>query len=281
MRLLEYNTDSEFSLTQFFDNIPPYAILSHTWGPQEVTFGDMVNGNGTSKTGFDKIRFCGEQARRDGLHYFWVDTCCIDKSSSAELAEAINSMFRWYHDAAKCYVFLLDVLGNTVESKDQSRQRPWESAFRKSRWFTRGWTLQELIAPASVEFFSKDRERLGDKKSLERLICEITRIPSKALRGSPLADFSATERLSWAETRQTTREEDMAYSLLGIFNVYMPLIYSEGGENAVGRLREAIDRKEKGILFLFNRELSYIEVTNLNRDQIRELFDPVQSLCSL
>jgi hypothetical protein len=94
MRLLECKNDGEFSLTQFFGDIPRYAILSHTWGPEEVNFRDMMEGNGTSKTGFDKIRFCGEQARRDGLQYFWVDTCCIDKSSSAELSEAINSMFR-------------------------------------------------------------------------------------------------------------------------------------------------------------------------------------------
>jgi hypothetical protein len=254
MRLLQYNNEGEFSLTQFFDNIPRYAVLSHTWGPEEVNFRDMMEGNGTSKTGFDKIRFCGEQARRDGLQYFWVDTCCIDKSSSAELAEAINSMFRWYRDAAKCYVFLSDVPRADVDITDQSHQLPWESAFQISRWFTRGWTLQELIAPTSVEFFSKNRELLGDKKSLERHICEITRIPSKALRGSPLAEFSATERMSWAETRQTTREEDIAYSLLGIFDVHMPLIYGEGRVNAVGRLREAIDRKEKGILFSFDRE---------------------------
>jgi Heterokaryon incompatibility protein (HET) len=236
MRLLEYNEDGEFSLTEFLDDIPAYAILSHTWGPEEVTFEDMVGGNMTSKTGFDKIRFCGEQARHDGLHYFWVDTCCINKSSSAELAEAINSMFRWYRNAAKCYVFLTDVLSNTVESNDQSRQLPWESAFRDSRWFKRGWTLQELIAPTSVEFFTKDRERLGDKKSLEQLICEITGIPSEALQGSPLADFSVTERKLWAKTRQTTREEDISYSLLGIFEVYMPLIYSEGRANAMERL---------------------------------------------
>ena len=140
MRLV-YNNDGKFSLMQFFDDIPRYAILSHTWGPQEVTFGDMMDGNRTSKTGFDKIRFCGEQARRDGLLYFWVDTCCIDKTSSAELAEAINSMFRWYRDAAKCYVFLSDVPRPTVDSEDLPYQLPWESAFRTSRWFTRGWTL--------------------------------------------------------------------------------------------------------------------------------------------
>jgi hypothetical protein len=267
MRLIEYNNDGQFSLTQFSDNIPPYAILSHTWGPDEVAFRDMLDGNGANKTGFGKIRFCGEQARRDGLHYFWVDTCCIDKSSSAELAEAINSMFRWYRDAAKCYVFLSDVLRNAVEINDQSCQLPsvpWELAFQGSRWFKRGWTLQELIAPASVEFFSSDQEYLGDKKSLERLICEITGIPSQTLYGSPLADFSVTERMSWAKSRETTREEDMAYSLLGIFDVFMPLIYSEGRANAVGRLQEAIDRKKKGRLFL--SDPNYAKAYTSDRD---------------
>jgi len=120
MRLLECKNDGEFSLTQFFDDIPQYAILSHTWGPEEVTFRDMMEGDGASRTGFDKIQFCGEQARRDGLRYFWVDTCCIDKSSSAELAEAINSMFRWYRDAAKCYVFLSDVPRADVDTTNQS-----------------------------------------------------------------------------------------------------------------------------------------------------------------
>jgi hypothetical protein len=255
MRLLKYNNDGEFSLTKDFvgGKIPKYAILSHTWGAdtEEVTYRDMIDGTGKNKAGHEKIRFCGEQARRDGLHNFWVDTCCIDKSNNNELAEAINSMFRWYRDAAKCYVFLSDVPRPTVDGEDQSHQLPWESAFRTSSWFTRGWTLQELIAPTSVEFFSKDRKLLGTKISFERHICEITRIPSKALRGGPLAEFSAIERMSWAETRQTTREEDMAYSLLGIFDVYMPLIYGEGRENAVGRLQEAIDRKEKGTLFSF------------------------------
>jgi hypothetical protein len=251
MRLLQYNNDGEFSLTQFFDDIPLYAILSHTWGPEEVTFQDIIDGDGTCKTGFDKIRFCGEQARRDGWQYFWVDTCCIDKSSSAELAEAINSMFRWYQNAVKCYVYLSDVSTKKRKASDSLTEYTWEPAFRSSKWFTRGWTLQELIAPTLVEFFSKGGELLGDKKSLERHICEITRIPSKALRGGPLAEFSATERLSWAGTRQTTREEDMAYSLLGIFDVHMPLIYGEGRANAVGRLQEAIDRKETGTMFSF------------------------------
>ncbi|CZR53592.1 related to calcium-independent phospholipase A2 [Phialocephala subalpina] len=280
MRLLEHNNNSEFSLTQDFvgGKIPEYAILSHTWGAdtEEVTYRDLIDGTGKNKVGYEKIRFCGEQARRDGLHYFWIDTCCIDKSNNNELAEAINSMFRWYRNAAKCYVYLPDVSSPVIDISDMSDQLPWEMAFRISRWFKRGWTLQELIAPTSVEFFSKNRDLLGDKKSLEQHICEITRIPSKALRGSPLAEFSATERMSWAETRQTTREEDMAYSLLGIFEVHMPLIYGEGRANAVGRLREAIDRKEKGIKyenFSIPFSISEIEHFVAREDELREIHE--------
>ncbi|KAI9784312.1 MAG: hypothetical protein M1839_002373 [Geoglossum umbratile] len=261
--------------------IPEYAILSHTWGEdkEEVTYRDLIYGTGKNKVGYEKIRFCGEQARRDGLHYFWVDTCCIDKSNNNELAEAINSMFRWYRNAAKCYVYLPDVSSPVIDIGDQL---PWEMAFRASRWFTRGWTLQELIAPTSVEFFSKNRELLGDKRSLERHICEITRIPSKALRGGPLAEFSATERMSWAETRQTTREEDMAYSLLGIFDVHMPLIYGERRANAVGRLREAIDRKEKGIKYenfsipFSLSTISEIEHFVAREDELRDIHEALR-----
>ena len=103
MRLLEHNNDGEFSLTKDFisGKIPEYAILSHTWEGEEVTFEDLQNGTGTKKAGYEKIRFCAEQAKRDGLQYFWVDTCCIDKSNSAELAEAINSMFRWYRTSGR------------------------------------------------------------------------------------------------------------------------------------------------------------------------------------
>jgi hypothetical protein len=242
MRLLHYNNDGEYSLTQFFDDIPRYAILSHTWGPEEVTFKDMKKGNGTTKAGFDKIRFCGEQARHDGLQYFWVDTCCIDKSSSAELAEAINSMFRWYRDAAKCYVFLSDVPRTDVDITDQSYQQPWESAFRTSRWFTRGWTLQELLGPQSVEFFSQEGERIGDKRTLEQQVHEITGIAVPALRGAPLPQFDIEDRLSWAEDRQTTREEDKAYSLFGVFDIQIPLLYGEGGKKALKRLQEEINK---------------------------------------
>ncbi|KAI9764474.1 MAG: hypothetical protein M1840_008400 [Geoglossum simile] len=242
MRLLRHEDDGEFSLVEFVGkNIPCYAVLSHTWGSddEEVTFNDLVNGAGKSKAGYRKICFCGKQAANDGLQFFWVDTCCIDKSSSAEVSEAINSMFRWYQDAARCYVYLSDVSVSTSDG-DGEFSRRWKPAFKKSRWFTRGWTLQELIAPTSVEFFSKEKQRLGDKQSLEQTLHETTGIAIEALRGSPLSHFSVDERMSWAAKRQTKREEDKAYSLLGIFEIHMPLIYGEGPEKALIRLQKEI-----------------------------------------
>ncbi|KAF2188901.1 HET-domain-containing protein, partial [Zopfia rhizophila CBS 207.26] len=242
MRLLKLEDDDKFSLTEFVGNeTPRYAILSHTWGAdyEEVTFKDIVEGTGKSKAGYAKIRFCGKQAAKDSLQYFWVDTCCIDKSSSAELTEAINSMFRWYQDAERCYVYLSDVsVSGSVE--DDGCSRRWKPAFRKSRWFTRGWTLQELVAPKSVEFFSKEKQRLGDKQSLKETLYEITGIAIQALQGSPLSQFSLNERMSWAEKRRTKREEDEAYSLLVLFGIYMPLLYGEGRKNALIRLQKQI-----------------------------------------
>jgi len=246
MHLLKYGDGGEFSLDTFVGgDTPRYAILSHRWEVEEFLFKDAIDGTGKEKAGYRKIQFCGEQAKRDGLQYFWVDTCCIDKSNSTELAEAINSMFRWYQNAAKCYVYLSDVSRPSSGTSD-SYTEPWESEFRKSTWFTRGWTLQELIAPASVGFFSKEGELLGNRSSLERSISDITGIPAKALRGSSLAEFSVTERMSWSEKRETTCKEDIAYSLLGIFNVNMPLIYGEGREGALKRLKEEIDKASKG-----------------------------------
>lgn len=141
-------------------------------------------------------------------------------------------MFRWYQSAAICYVFLSDVpIAQYAKSSEP---------FRKSRWFTRGWTLQELIAPASVEFFSSEGKRLGDKQSMVNTIHEITGIPKPALRGQPLSMYTADERMSWANGRSTKREEDAAYSLLGLFNIYMPPIYGEGREHAFVRLRKEI-----------------------------------------
>jgi hypothetical protein len=253
MRLLEVLPNGGFRLTKnLLDNaIPRYAILSHKWedDSQEVTFEDMDEGSGRGKAGYKKIEFCGEQAARDGLQYFWVDSCCIKKSSDAELSESLNSMFRWYHRAEKCYVYLPDVSSDVSTGKrrrgDKDALNIWVQAFRGSKWFTRGWTLQELLAPTLVEFFSREGSRLGDKQSLKQWIHEITGIPILALKGVSLSQFSVDERFKWAKDRKTTREEDWAYSLLGIFGIFMPVIYGEGKESAVNRLRKEIDDASK------------------------------------
>ncbi|KAF2731912.1 HET-domain-containing protein [Polyplosphaeria fusca] len=248
MRLLQCDGAGGYHLTEPLPNdnaVPRYAILSHTWGADsdEVTFNDFTDGTGTDKSGYEKIRFCAEQAKQDGLDHFWIDTCCIDKENKAELSHAINSMFRWYRNAARCYVYLPDV--STAKQKANSDTSEWESAFRKSKWFTRGWTLQELLAPRSVEFFSQQRKRLGDKDSLRSQIHAVTGIPERALEGEPLSHFSVNDRLSWMEHRQTEREEDMVYSLLGIFGVYISPFYSEGTAKALTRLQDEIRKLEE------------------------------------
>ncbi|CAI6336333.1 unnamed protein product [Periconia digitata] len=243
MRLLTTNSGGSLCLKEFVGSkIPHYAILSHTWGPdeEEVTYQDLRSetrpvisghsvppGHYASKPGFKKLNFCVKQAAADGLQYSWVDTCCIDKSSSAELSEAINSMFQWYRDSTICYVYLADVHNRDIKS---------------SRWFTRGWTLQELLAPARVEFFQADCSHLGNKiTNFKTILQRKTRIPTGALDHSKsLLAFTVEERLSWAEGRQTKREEDMAYCLLGLFDVHMPLIYGEGRRKAFNRLMKEV-----------------------------------------
>lgn len=249
MRLLKcLPGDSGFELTSFSDDLaPPYAILSHTWTDgQEVTYNELLAGTGTDKAGYAKISFCGERAAADSLEYFWVDTCCIDKSTNDELSTAINSMFRWYQRAAKCYVYLTDVSVSEEVTNAEDFRISWEQAFRRSRWFTRGWTLQELLAPASVEFFSQDGKRLGSRISLEQEIYDVTAIPVKALRGQRLTTFSVEERMSWAARRTTTLKEDKVYCLLGIFGVFMSLIYGEGEDYARLRLKEEIQKRPHG-----------------------------------
>jgi hypothetical protein len=252
MRLLKRLPNGNFELIFFSDdNSPPYAILSHTWAEgQEVTYSELVSGTGKDKAGYAKIHFCVDRAAKDGLQYSWVDTCCINKSSDSELSEAINSMFRWYQRSAKCYVYLADI-SSLKEDGDCERVRlDWEEAFRKSRWFKRGWTLQELIAPEIVEFYGADGTLLGDKLSLERTLHAVTGVATEALRGCPLSHFDIAERFSWATDRQTKRAEDRAYSLLGIFDVSMPSIYGEGEEKAVRRLHELVNKPRKCVSFL-------------------------------
>jgi len=242
MRLLQRNHNSRFTLTECTgDAIPRYAVLSHTWGADhdEVTLADLEKDTDMTKAGYKKLQFCADQAANHGLRYFWVDTCCIDKSSSAELTEAINSMFAWYRDAARCYVYLSDVSTGSLTSGTPVHQA-WYPAFQQSRWFTRGWTLQELVAPVSVEFFSVEGQRLGNKYSLLQELYSLTGISIEALQGSPLGGFGVDERMSWVGQRKTKREEDIAYSLLGIFDVHMPLIYGEGPKHALARLQKEI-----------------------------------------
>jgi len=246
MRLLRRKSNDSFELITFrTDNLPPYAILSHTWiDGEEVLYNELVAGICKSKAGYDKIRFCGERAAIDNLRYFWVDTCCINKSINQELQTAINSMFHWYQRASKCYVYLSDVQVPEEVIDARSFRITWEDAFRRSRWFTRGWTLQELLASSTVEFFSRGGKPLGSKISLELEIHEITKVPIEALRGQrPLSKFSVPERMSWVANRQTTYKEDKVYCLLGIFGVYLLPNYGEGEEYAAQRLEEEIQRR--------------------------------------
>jgi hypothetical protein len=247
MRLLRSKPDGNFELVTFNDDgLPPYAILSHTWiDDEEVTYHELLAGTGKDKAGYAKILFCGERAAKDGLQHFWVDTCCINKSTNDELSTAINSMFRWYQRSAKCYVYLSDVHVPDEVTDLESFRITWEDAFKRSRWFTRGWTLQELLAPAIVEFFSKSGKRLGSKVSLEQEVHKITKIPIEAIRGRSLSEYSVEERMAWAGKRKTTLKEDKVYCLLGIFGVFMPLIYGEGDEHAFLRLREEIRRSSR------------------------------------
>ncbi|KAF8850969.1 HET-domain-containing protein [Acephala macrosclerotiorum] len=251
IRLLQHKPDGEIVFREpTSGEVLAYAILSHTWGEEEVIYQDLKKGKDKSKTvnkvGWRKIQFCAKQVAVDGLEYFWVDTCCINKKNAVELGTAINSMFRWYQNAARCYVYLSDVSKPDIGLDDQ---RAWEEAFRKSRWFTRGWTLQELIALRLVDFFSSDGERLGSKLSLESEIYEITGIANKALRGNALSDFSIKKRRFWAEHCNTTIEEDEVYCLIGIFDVSMVPNYGERRDQAFRRLEDEIHRMYKGVDF--------------------------------
>ncbi|KAF2622330.1 hypothetical protein BU25DRAFT_327275, partial [Macroventuria anomochaeta] len=217
---------------------PPYAILSHTWeedNNEEVTFSDVMDGTGQEKIGYRKLRFCGDQAARDRLEYFWVDTCCIDKSNSSEHTEAIILMFQWYQKAAVCYAYLSNV---SSEEKNSAHSKEWELQFKSSRWFNRGWTLQELIAPDIVQFFSKEWALLGDKHTLVQEVSDATGISIEALQTKHIFQLSMQERISWTKHRNTTRPEDLAYSLQGILDVQMLPNYGEGREKAMLRLQE-------------------------------------------
>jgi hypothetical protein len=251
MRLLNAETRK---LESFLDAyIPPYAILSHTWGADEVTFQEIHTLRAENKLGYRKIKYACDQALLEGFAYIWVDTCCIDKTSSAELSEAINSMFKWYRDAGICYAYLYDVPGSHGQLHDVEVDAAEPSLFgdsgieetsyfSRSWWFTRGWTLQELIAPRLVSFYGDDWTFLGTKSQLRMAISKITGIDVAVLDAPSPANLNAVSiatKMFWASKRQTSREEDIAYCLLGLVGVNMPLLYGEG-QSAFIRLQEEI-----------------------------------------
>jgi hypothetical protein len=242
----------------YLSEVPQYAILSHTWGDDEVSFQDMSLPDRSSRKGYAKIIQTCQLALQHGLDFAWVDTCCIDKSSSAELTESINSMFHWYTNAAVCYVYLEDL------PPDNST----EGGLTKCRWFTRGWTLQELLAPKFVQLYDMAWNYIGTKLHYINAISNATGIPRNVIRGdASLANYSVARRMSWAARRQTTRVEDTAYCLLGIFDVNMPLLYGEGPK-AFRRLQEEIVKR--------NNDLTIFAWDNLNRHehQFLGLFAP-------
>jgi len=247
-------TSSNYELV--FHHRPPfhkYLILSHTWGDEEVSFQDIRSPDLESvKTmrGFDKIRRACQLARLWNYRYAWVDTCCIDKTSSAELGEAINSMFHWYGGSDVCVAFLEDLEPGTGPLTEKD--------LRPCRWFTRGWTLQELLAPRWVRFFDKNWKFRGEKQELLGMLSAVTGVDEYALEGplGGMPGLSVARRMSWAARRQTTRPEDLAYCLMGMFEVNMPLLYGEGGTNAFIRLQEAILQRGSDLsLFAWNSSM--------------------------
>ncbi|KXH61869.1 hypothetical protein CSAL01_10351 [Colletotrichum salicis] len=235
MRLINVHTGR---LEEFHSAVPPYAILSHTWGfdKEEISFEDIQSDETTQQgPGLRKLQGRCKQAIRDRLQYAWVDTCCIDKKNSTELHEAINSMFEWYRKGEVCYAYLPDVCVNI------NGQEAFETKFRRSRWFERGWTLQELLAPRMLIFYDHNWNALGTKKGLVDQIQDITGIPTEYLVGRHrLQGASVAQRMSWAATRETKKAENMAYSLMGIFDINTSMIYGEGGAKAFGRLLKEI-----------------------------------------
>ncbi|KAJ9150110.1 HET-domain-containing protein [Coniochaeta hoffmannii] len=294
MWLLSTTTLELHEFTGDMGKMPYYAILSHVWGHDEVSFTDMKKpkhrASAMRKRGFWKVKgFCA-RALAYGCQWAWVDSCCIDKRSSAELSEAINSMFEWYRRSRRCFVYLEDV------GSDPAAQ---EREFKHSRWFTRAWTLQELLTPVDVVFFDgnwspigqtkrhemqhmpsglKDLRRLdlmadsgagGDDVQCDNcyidahfsyaditgLVSGITGVPTNILTGKEsIFQTCVAQRMCWASRRETTRPEDRAYSLMGLFDVNMPILYGEGLEKAFGRLQhEILGKSDDQTIFAWYR----------------------------
>ncbi|CAD6566629.1 MAG: hypothetical protein ASARMPREDX12_008763 [Alectoria sarmentosa] len=229
MRLLNTLT---LKMYEFYDaEIPDYAILSHTWTKYEVSLQMLEDPKSVTLAGYTKIKRCCELALSEGWKYAWIDTCCIDKTSSADLSEAINAMYRWYEKAQVCYVYMADVSAAT-----------FDKAFRISRWFFRGWTLQELLAPKTVVFYGRDWEELGTKWSLKDEISRATGITHHQMIDHKSVNVAT--KMSWAAMRETTRIEDTAYCLLGLFDINLPLLYGEGSKAFMRLQHEILQTRE-------------------------------------
>lgn len=228
MRLLNVNS-YEFSEYPDERHTPPYGILSHRWQDGEVSYQDMLSGKAEIKKGYTKLKDFCQNCKADDYDFAWIDTCCIDKTDSTELAEAITSMYRWYQKSAKCYVYLYDI------DQDDS------GSIFHSRWFSRSWTLQELVAPQNVHFYDRAWVYCGDKIQHDYEISKRCKIPVEVLHGKDPRKYSTMQRMSWSFGRTTTRAEDRAYSLLGLFDIAMPIQYGEG-MRAFTRLQEEIKK---------------------------------------
>ncbi|CAK1358917.1 unnamed protein product [Cercospora beticola] len=247
MRLLHVE---ELRFEEFLDeNVPPYAIASHRWGAEEVTLQDIQQNRATSKIGYKKIRGFAKYAQENlkSIRWIWIDTCCIDKTSAAELSEAVNLMFKWYRNAEICLAYLAD-----VKSVDEPRE------CIRSEWFRRGWTLQELLAPRVVVFLTNAWQVIGNKGAsvyesilsaagpgLEASIAAATGLPENILHDFDISkSIHQSEKLKWIEGRDATRKEDLSYALYGILGVYLGANYGEGLRGARDRLIAAVHERE-------------------------------------
>ncbi|KAK7732397.1 hypothetical protein SLS63_005075 [Diaporthe eres] len=256
MRLLDTTTFELASNSSSVFKQDGYAILSHRWIDSEITFEQLGGHVDALRAAGDtplespqqeKIRGACQIARARGIRWMWIDTCCIDKSSTAELSESLNSMFKWYRDAKLCITYLLDVIRKGVGKEDFTNE-----ADHPSVWFSRGWTLQELLAPRHLEFFDKDWDPIGNRAELSEQIQQITGIHSKYLKGDTRHDFRAAciaTKFSWIASRQTERDEDMAYSILGLFGVTMDPRYGEGWGAFMRLQRELLSISKDESLF--------------------------------
>jgi hypothetical protein len=256
MRLLNAKdfTKRKITLKEFNDDstTPDYAILSHTWDDDEIKLRDLeglTRRQLMRKKAYSKLENCCIKTLDWDLEWVWIDTCCIDQQSSAELSEAINSMYQWYRQSAVCFACLSDVscceddFGPEIIDNPYQQESGPISTFYSARWFTRGWCLQELLAPRNMQFFNMNWDYIGSKRGLKTHISLATDIDAYSLFVPDLSVLSVAYRMTWAAPRKTTREEDIAYCLLGIFNINMPLLYGEGQLRAYGRLQEEIMRR--------------------------------------